>query len=344
MTSESHFLYPPNARCGVWITHADWTGWTLDRCAASAAGVTPDAGTAAAASPEVETGHPFSNLVASWNADTPPGTSIEADVRARIGDRWTNWYIMGRWAGPGTGSSVDHQKDADGDVDVDTLRLNAPANAAQMRVRFTGAGDTVARLTLASLCWENPAAPAPAPPALVDGWARTLPVPPSSQMVQACSNPGSICSPTSLSMVLRYCGVACQPLDAVRGVHDTASDMYGNWPLNTAYAGSCGCPSFVARFTCLEQVQNEIAAGHPVITSIRFSKGELAGAPISRSRGHLVVVVGFTPAGNVVVNDPAAPSEASVRRVYLRDQFTHAWIGGSGGIVYLVAPEKRGSR
>ena len=61
-----------------------------------------------------------------------------------------------------------------------------------------------------------------------------------------------------------------------------------------------------------------LAAGIPLAASISFSRGGLSGAPISSTAGHLVVIVGFTSTGNVIVNDPAAPSNSSVRRVYDR--------------------------
>ena len=51
-----------------------------------------------------------------------------------------------------------------------------------------------------------------------------------------------------------------------------------------------------------------------------------------------MVVTGLTETGDPVVNDPAAPSNAEVRRVYDRAQFERAWLGGSGGIVYVIAP------
>jgi hypothetical protein len=48
----------------------------------------------------------------------------------------------------------------------------------------------------------------------------------------------------------------------------------------------------------------------------------------------------MTPRGDPIVNDPAAPSNGDVRRVYDRCQFERAWIGGSGGIVYVVRPSE----
>jgi hypothetical protein len=48
------------------------------------------------------------------------------------------------------------------------------------------------------------------------------------------------------------------------------------------------------------------------------------------------VVRGFTATGDVVTNDPAAPTERSVRRTYERGQLERAWLDGSGGTVYVV--------
>src|SRR6266508_717861 len=37
----------------------------------------------------------FTEAIASWNADTPAGTWIETQIRARLGSRWTKWYNLG---------------------------------------------------------------------------------------------------------------------------------------------------------------------------------------------------------------------------------------------------------
>ena len=56
-----------------------------------------------------------------------------------------------------------------------------------------------------------------------------------------------------------------------------------------------------------------------------------------------MVVRGFDPSGDIIVNDPAGRDDSRVRRVYRRNEFARAWIcSGSGGLVYLVYPE--GSR
>ena len=48
------------------------------------------------------------------------------------------------------------------------------------------------------------------------------------------------------------------------------------------------------------------------------------------------MIRGFTATGDVVVNDPAAPTERSVRRTYDRAQLERAWLDGSGGTVYVI--------
>jgi hypothetical protein len=72
---------------------------------------------------------------------------------------------------------------------------------------------------------------------------------------------------------------------------------------------------------------------------VSFGSGELTGAPISSSAGHLLVIVGFTATGDVVVNDPASPSRSGVRRTYDRAELEAAWLGGSGGTVYVIHDE-----
>jgi hypothetical protein len=123
---------------------------------------------------------------------------------------------------------------------------------------------------------------------------------------------------------------------AARSTYDAAYRGTGNWPFNTAYAAPLAGRAFVTRLRSLREAERFIAAGIPLVASISFGSGELSGAPISASNGHLVVIAGFTDSGDVVVNDPAAPTRAGVRRTYDRGQFENAWLPRSGGLVYVI--------
>ena len=109
---------------------------------------------------------------------------------------------------------------------------------------------------------------------------------------------------------------------------DHGYDGTGNWPFNTAYAAALrpGTRSSPGSRS-LREAERFITAGIPVVASITFGARRSSPAPRSAPRnGHLVVVVGFTATGDVVVNDPAAPTRAGVRRTYDRGQFEDAWL------------------
>src|SRR5207244_1614001 len=79
---------------------------------------------------------------------------------------------------------------------------------------------------------------------------------------------GPICSPPSCSMVLEFHGVKRMTREVCEGVYDHAERIYGNWPLNTAYAHKAGgFESYVVRAGGLEEIEEEIAAGRPVVLS-----------------------------------------------------------------------------
>jgi hypothetical protein len=121
------------------------------------------------------------------------------------------------------------------------------------------------------------------------------------------------------------------------GVYDPAYDGYGNWSFNVAFAAARGLDSYVARMGGLAEVEPWLQAGVPVVLSVAWKEGELTGAPLPRSRGHLLVATGFTPEGDVIVADPAGASSAEVRRSYLRSEFERCWLRPYG-TAYLIYP------
>ncbi|MEO5953333.1 MAG: hypothetical protein ABIQ44_12780, partial [Chloroflexia bacterium] len=79
-----------------------------------------------ATSPIITPTFQFSQAIPSWNAETPSGTWIEVQMRARVGTQFTAWYNMGVWSSNGdtiVRHSVSAQSDAKAYVDVDTLKI-----------------------------------------------------------------------------------------------------------------------------------------------------------------------------------------------------------------------------
>lgn len=279
----------------------------------------------------------FTEAVVSWCADPPEGVVVEVEARARIGGRWRPWLTLGRWTGGTGGTSVKQQKTDGCSVDVDTLVIDRGLMAEQIGYRVKGAKEGRVRYVALAAWRRDDRAPFAARRSAA--WGKIIDVPKRSQMIEDPSIRGDICSPTSLSMVLEHHGVNRSTREVADGVYDHEAKIYGNWPLNTAYAAAAGMRlAYVARFRGMEDLEAEIAAGRPVIVSHKWKEGELTGAPVKSSNGHLIVVVGFTEEGDVVVNDPAANPEQGedVRRVYPRKELYHTWLENAAGVAYVI--------
>ena len=317
-------------------------------------------------SPEVRPGHPFTALVPSWNARTPDGSWLEVEARTtEDGVHWGRWWTLSRWAETDAAihpTTVRDQADDRARVQIEELIAadDVEWTGYQLRVSLMrpagGAAVPVVSLVGAVASGGQPAGGDPGGV----GHGREIPVPTYSQQIHRGEYPQwdsggeSWCSPTSTSMVLGTWGLGPLETDyawvdpayrdrfvdhAARRVFDHAYGGAGNWAFNTAYAALHGTEAFVTRLRSLAEVELFVAAGIPLVASVAFEKDELPGAGYGTS-GHLLVVVGFDAAGDVVVNDPAShelPSNDEVRVVYPRAPFEKVWMR-SGGLVYVVRP------
>jgi hypothetical protein len=311
-------------------------------------------------------GFAFTRLVASWNAQTPGDSRLRIEVQATSSAGETSDpYVLGIWAtAETTRTSVNGQADALGRVDTDTLysRVN-PFVSYALRVRLerssTGDAPPSVRMLAAQVSdfTYSPSA-STSMPLISEG--IELSVEPLSQEIHARQYPQwggggeAWCSPTSTEMVVEFWGhgpiaddmawvdpgYADPSVDfAARSTYDAAYRGTGNWPFNTAYAARFGLDAFVTQLRSLAEAERFLRAGIPLVASIASRPGELDGFLFSGgTNGHLVVIIGFDAAGNPIVNDPAAWTNATVRRIYDRAQFERTWLRGSAGTVYVIHP------
>ena len=299
----------------------------------------------------VEPGFPFTRLVASWNARTPAGSWLQIEVQATtVTGQITDWYTLGIWAEDDSlvqRTSVNGQHDASASVATDTLLArDQPFAGYRLRVTLQRAlietPTPTLRLIGAAVSESNTVeAGGSAPAGPME--PIELPVPALSQEIHAGHFPqwgggGEVwCSPTSTQMVLEYWGRGPTADElgwvgqghpnpsvdfAARATYDAAYRGTGNWSFNTAYAARYGLEAFVTQLRSLAEAELFIRAGIPLVASIKSGPGELDGFLFAGgTSGHLVVIVGFDGSGNPVVNDPAAWTNAAVRRIYDRAQF-----------------------
>ncbi|MFF7189203.1 peptidase C39 family protein [Streptomyces sp. NPDC008222] len=324
---------------------------------------------------------PSTEAVASWNASAPAGTWLQVELRGTYSDGTdTPWYVMGRWAAGDQDirrTSVDDQTDGKSTISTDTFAVANAASGLRLvsyRLRLTLYRTPGTRLT--PTVWRLGVMGSDVPdrftvPASAPGLTRELAVPRYSQEIHKGQYPEydnggeAWCSPTSSQMIIEYRGGRLTPeqlswvdpsyadpqvCHAARSTYDYQYEGCGNWPFNAAYAATFkDLQAVVTRLSSLTDLERLIAAGIPVITSQSFLKEELTGAGYGTS-GHLMTVIGFTAAGDVIANDPASPDDNAVRRVYRRREFENIWlrtkrynasgqvVSGTGGVCYLYFP------
>jgi hypothetical protein len=281
-------------------------------------------------------------MIASWNVQAAAGAKVSVMARVVYPDHETKFYTMGIW-NPDPNSpdrnSVKHQKDADGNVDTDTLMMTKNARQVQLLVATQpgtdGASPSIKFLGLNFANTQSIGAD-------IAPLAGVTPL----EVPQFCQgdypNGGVICSPTSVSMVLNYWSqklnrpdLAKPVPDVVAGVFDKTYNGAGNWPFNAAFAGAFpGMRAYVSRFATSSELLPWLQAGVPVVTSVSLPL--LEGKPLpANDSGHLVVLVGVSPEGDPIFNDPA---HRVVRQIYKRNDFEQAW-NNSKHTVYLIYPE-----
>jgi len=283
-------------------------------------------------SPEITAPVDFSSLILSVQCDACETGWLMSEVQVRQDGVWSKFFKLAFYSAKLL-HSFDTQEDAVGAVDTDVLQLKAPAQA--YRFRLTQQGYEIAPAVTVCLT-DAHAEPDPCGAILPPG-ACEVKVQPISQMQLAVSPADQVrlCSSTSLTMALNALGFASDALDVAAAVYDDRARIYGNWTLNTAYACYRGLFACVTRFQKLSQLEGFIGPDSLVAATVSYKRGELTGAAVSHTPGHLVLICGWKN-GKIRVADPAAAQTEDVVRFYDPAEFARAWLLNKRGAAYLV--------
>lgn len=163
---------------------------------------------------------------------------------------------------------------------------------------------------------------------------KTLDVPKINQ--RSVPEIGSrICSPTSLTMVLKYYNKNLNSVFVASEVYDHEENIYGNWSFNTSFAYRYGLYSRVEYINDFNVIINYINRNIPVIMTIGVATILDPNNKINYPHGHLIVLTGFKKINNVwhaIVNDPATYKDEDVCKFYQLDSLLSAF----KNIVYII--------
>ncbi len=260
---------------------------------------------------------PTREAIVSWNTLALQGT-LELRLGAHDG-RTSAWL-------PYVQFDAEARRSFDGRdtfVRIETDVVRADVDLVTVSVRATA---------LDALFISTPDYGAPSP--IVALPAVTLDVPPYSQYEPKYPDERGWCAPASLAMLLAYGDYPVDVPIVAREVFDARYGGTGNWAFNVAFAGTLGFRAAVVHLRDLAHAHTFLVDDIPLALSLAWRAGELAGAALPASDGHLVVLCGIEPSGDVLVNDPALPGIATV---YPRAAFECAWLG-HGGIAFAIVP------
>ena len=140
---------------------------------------------------------------------------------------------------------------------------------------------------------------------------------------------GSICSPTSVSMILRSYDIPVDPLQFARDTYDPYHNMFGVWPRVVENAAEYGLDGSVMRYRTWSQARDVLAGGGRISISV--------GPPLYS--GHLMMLAGFSASGDPIVHDPA--QAGGYAYIFDKTDLSRSWFE-KGGIAYTFYPEETG--
>ncbi len=267
----------------------------------------------------------FTEITPSWNSRTSNLSSVELFIRLRIENQWSDFVSYGIWSTDGFNKGIkEREKHESIRVTEDRIFVNNNkfGDAVQIKVVLRGNNPKLKLIAFSTDGGEDEPAEG--------NYLRVLDnIPLISQLASGHIHSNSICSPTSLTMTLKFHGKDVNLDQVTKGTLDTGNEAYGNWPQNVAFAGEQGMRAYTKKCKSINPVKNFIAKGYPVVASVVSKEREaLEGAISAFPHGHLMVVVGFALKDGIeyiVVNDPAANSDAEVRKYYKLDQWISVW-------------------
>lgn len=253
----------------------------------------------------------FYRMVACWNAAIYDGGSVEIWAKAYTNGAWTDWLTWGEFSPFDQNRGTSQNKKTDGaKVDVDIfICTKATASKVQMKAVLRRDSAQVKSPVLRAMTMTFDGGNMVA--TYAEEPLATLPdkvynaAPAYSQGVRHPAVSGSICSPTTMTVMMnsRVPELDLLPEEYALNIRDVGSNMFGNWAFTVAGAGLYGFEAY-CQYADVNILLQELAKGHSVGLSVAYSPktgdgyNKLDGS-YGPTGGHLITLIGYDYEGEV---------------------------------------------
>jgi hypothetical protein len=274
--------------------------------------------------------YPFNQGLPSWNGTSDENQSaFKIQMRFPRAGGWSAWLTVGYWKANLWGSFGATSYDS-GKVDVDYVTLSSYVTLWQFKIIMTRTSVSQPSPTLHKLSFfvsDSRTTSTFDFTAVLNDNPQPVFIP-TTFVYQYGVDPEigeSICSPTSVSMILKSYGIAVDPYTFAQATYDPYYGIFGGWPRVVQNASQYGLDGAVTRYRTWSVAQAVLAAGGRIAMSV--------GKPLYT--GHLLMLAGFTAAGAPIVHDPAKSNGYSY--VFNKSDLSHSWFD-KGGFAYTFYP------
>ena len=269
---------------------------------------------------------PFDRGLPSWNGTAPDfNGGFKIQMRFPFSTGWSPWLTVGFWKS-NVWSSYGATTYGGGYIDYDEAKLYTYRSGWQFKLIMTRTNTNIESPTLHKLSFFVSDSRKTSSLNYTQILNDNPPVIfiPTGFVYQYGVDPtigGEICSPTSVSMILKSYQITVDPYQFAIDNYDPYFNMFGIWPRAVQNASEYGLDGAVTRYRTWSETYEVLANGGRIAMSI--------GQPLYS--GHLVMLAGFTSDGKPIVHDPARSDGYSY--VYSKSDISHSWFD-KGGVGY----------
>jgi hypothetical protein len=270
---------------------------------------------------------PFNQGLPSYNGKVYDNQSgFKVQMRFPYGNDWSPWLTIGYWHDH-IWQTYGTTTYSGGYVDVDYVKLYSYVSKWQFKVilsRNSIASNSPSIYKLSFFVSDSKTTSNTNISQLVNDNPKEIFIP-TDFVYQYNVDPvigKDICSPTTVSMILKSYKIKVDPYQFAVTTYDSYHKMFGVWPRVVQNAAEYGLDGAVTRYRSWSDTRKILESNGRIAMSL--------GSPLYPN-GHLVMLAGFTNDGKVIVHDPARSNGNS----YIHDKtsLSQSWFN-KGGIAY----------